>query len=168
MARTRPTRDFKAATEIVIGANPVTIRRRVKWGECDPAGVVYMVNYSEYVVSAYEIFMTVLLNEGFVKAKARHRVALPAKAFTIEFYAPLRPDDDFLMTVEIVGIRAKTFDISVRGRSIERHDLFSAKLTPIAVDPATRMAALLPPAVVQKLRRYRETCALNEARTGTA
>ena len=163
MARTRPTRDCKAATEIVVGANPITIRRRVKCGECDPAGVVYMVNYSEYVVSAYEIFMTVLLTEGFVKARARH-----AKAFTIEFYASLRPDDDFLMTVEIVGIRAKTFDISVRGRSPERHDLFLAKLTPIAVDPAKRTAALLPRAMVRKLSRYRESCASNEARTGTA
>jgi acyl-CoA thioesterase FadM len=168
MARTRPTRDSKAATEIVVGANPITIRRRVKWGECDPAGVVYMVNYSEYVVSAYEIFMTVLLGEGFVKAKARHRIALPAKAFAIEFYAALRPDDDFLMTVEIVGIRAKTFDISVRGRSIARHDLFLAKLTPIAVDPAKRTAALLPRAMVRKLSRYRESCASNEARTGPA
>jgi acyl-CoA thioesterase FadM len=168
MAGTRPSGDFKAATEIVVGTNPITIRRRVKWGECDPAGVVYMVNYSEYVVSAYEIFMAVLLGEGFVKTKARLRIALPAKAFTIEFYASLRPDDDFLMTVEVVGIRAKTFDISVRGRSIERHDLFLAKLTPIAVDPTTRTAALLPRAMVQKLKRYRETCALNEARTGTA
>jgi acyl-CoA thioester hydrolase len=168
MAGTRPAREPEAATEIVVGTDPITIRRRVKWGECDPAGVVYMVNYSEYVVSAYEIFMTVLLNEGFVKAKARHRVALPAKAFTIEFYAPLRPDDDFLMTVEISDIRAKTFDISVRGRSIERHDFFLAKLTPIAVDPTERTATLLPRAMLQKLRRYREACALIEARAGTA
>jgi acyl-CoA thioesterase FadM len=72
------------------------------------------------------------------------------------------------MTVEIVDISAKTFDVSVRGRSIEHHDLFLAKLTPIAVDPTERTAALLPRAIVQKLRRYRETCALNEARTGTA
>jgi hypothetical protein len=43
-----------------------------------------------------------------------------------------------------------------------------AKLTPIAVDPTERTAALLPRAIVQKLRRYRESCALNEARTGTA
>jgi len=168
MARTRPTRDSKAATEIVVGANPITIRRRVKWGECDPAGVVYMVNYSEYVVSAYEIFMAVLLGERFVKAKARHRIALPAKAFAIEFYASLRPDDDFLMTVEISDIRAKTFDISVRGRSIEHHDLFLGKLTPIAVDPTKRTAALLPRPILQRLRRYRGSCALIEARGGTA
>jgi YbgC/YbaW family acyl-CoA thioester hydrolase len=168
MAETRPSDDLDAATEVVLGANPVTIRRRVKWGECDPAGVVYMVNYGEYVVSAYEIFMRVLLNEKFVKAKVRHRIALPAKAFAIEFYASLRPDDDFVMTVEIVDIRAKTFDISVRGRSIEDHDLFLAKLTPIAVDRTKRTATSLPRAMVQKLRRYRETCALNEARAGTA
>jgi acyl-CoA thioesterase FadM len=168
MAGARPKDDIKAATEIVVGTNPIMIRRQVKWGECDPAGVVYMVNYSEYVVSAYEIFMTVLLGEGFVKAKARHRIALPAKAFSIEFYASLRPDDDLLMTVEIMDIRAKTFDIAVRGRSVERHDLFLAKLTPIAVDPTKRTAAVLPRAILQKLGRYRETCALIEARAGTA
>jgi acyl-CoA thioesterase FadM len=167
MPGTRPTSDFEAATEIVIGANPITIRRRVKWGECDPAGVVHMVNYSEYVVSAYEIFMAILLGEAFVKAKARHRVALPAKAFAIEFYASLRPDDDFLMTIEILDIRAKTFDISVRGRSIEHGNLFLSKLTLIAVDPAQRTAASLPRAIVHKLRRYREICASSEPQFGT-
>jgi acyl-CoA thioesterase FadM len=168
MAGTRPKGDIKAATEIVVGTNPITIRRRVKWGECDPAGVVYMVNYGEYVVSAYEIFMAVLLGEAFVKAKARHRIAFPAKAFAIEFYASLRPDDDFLMTIEIADIRAKTFDISVRGRSIQHRDLFLSKLTPIAVDPTQRTAASLPRAIVHKLRRYREICASNELQAGTA
>jgi acyl-CoA thioester hydrolase len=109
-----------------------------------------------------------LLGEAFVKAKARHRIALPAKAFAIEFYASLRPDDDFLMTIEVADIRAKTFDISVRGHSIQHRDLFLSKLTPIAVDPAQRTAASLPRAIVHKLRRYREICASNELQAGTA
>ena len=57
------------ATELLLSSSPVTIKRRVKWGECDPAGVVYMVNYGEYVVSAYELLMTVLLDEGLQKGK---------------------------------------------------------------------------------------------------
>jgi acyl-CoA thioester hydrolase len=156
--------DIQSATEIVIAKAPVTIRRRVKWGECDPAGVVYMVNYGEYVVSAYEMLMAILLDEGFQKGKARHGVALPAKAFMIEFDAPLRPDDDFLMTVEIADIRTKTFDVIVRGRSIDQKNLFLAKFTPIAVDPQERSAASLPDMLVRKLESYREICGSNDAR----
>lgn len=155
-------RDVKSATEIMVGTVPVTIRRRVKWGECDPTGVVHMVNYSEYVVSAFEMLMAILLEEGFQKAKVRHGVAMPARALTIEFYAPLRPDDDFLMTVEIVDIRTKTFDVSVRGRSIDRRDVFFAKLTPIAINPSSRIALPLPQAIVDKLQHYRETGALEK------
>src|SRR5439155_20898499 len=38
------------STEQVIGTTPVVIRRRVKWGDCDPAGVVYTVTFGEYVI----------------------------------------------------------------------------------------------------------------------
>jgi 4-hydroxybenzoyl-CoA thioesterase len=151
-------RDTPLASEIVVTTSPVTIRRRVKWGECDSAGVVYMVNYGEYAVSAFEIFMAVLLGEGFQRSKARHGVALPAKAFAIEFYAPLRPDDDFLMTVKISDIRTRTFDITVQGCSLAHHNIFFAKLTPIAVDPLRRTSIPLPRSLLHKLQHYRETC----------
>ena len=156
--------DLKTATEIVVATHPVTVRRRVKWGECDPAGVVYMVNYSEYVVSAYELFMAALFGEALQHTKLRHRIALPAKAFVIEFYAPLRPDEDFLMAVEITDIRTKTFDVTVRGYSIDNRDRFLGKLTPIAVDPFDRAAAPLPPALTRRLQHYRETGALDSGR----
>lgn len=38
------------STEHVLSQLPFVVRRRVKWGECDPAGVVYTVTFSEYVI----------------------------------------------------------------------------------------------------------------------
>jgi acyl-CoA thioesterase FadM len=161
-----PMEKTTIATELLVGSAPVTIQRRVKWGECDPAGVVYMVNYGEYVVSAYELLMAALLDEGLQKSKARHGVALPAKAFGIEFYAPLHPDEDFLMTVEIADIRTRTFDLMVRGSSVVNGSVFLAKLTPIAVDPTARTALPLPEGIVHKLRHYREACTSKNAPMG--
>jgi acyl-CoA thioesterase FadM len=154
-----------ADTELLMGSSPVSVRRRAKWGECDPAGVVYMVNYAEYVVSAYEMFMTVLFDESLGKIKARHGIALPAKAFTIEFYGSLRPDDDFLMTVEVVDIRTKSFDVMVRGTSNGGDDVFVAKLTPIAVDPRDRSALPMPDAFARRLHSYRAECVLKSTST---
>jgi len=42
------------STEHIISAIPLVIRRRVKFGDCDPAGVVYTVTFGEYVISAAE------------------------------------------------------------------------------------------------------------------
>jgi len=162
-AQQSPMEKTITATELLLGCAPVTIQRRVKWGECDPAGVVYMVNYGEYVVSAYELLMAVLLDEGLLKGKARHGVALPAKEFGIEFYASLRPDEDFLMTVEIADIRTRTFDLTVHGTSAANGRVFLAKLTLIAVDPTTRTASPLPERLVHKLAHYREDRALKSA-----
>lgn len=154
-----------ADSELLVGSSPVSVRRRAKWGECDPAGVVYMVNYAEYVVSAYEMFMTVLFDESLGKIKAHYGIALPAKAFTIEFYGSLHPDDDFLMTVEVVDIRTKSFDVIVRGTSNGGDDVFLAKLTPIAVDPRDRSALPMPDAFARKLHSYRAECALKNTST---
>ena len=43
-------------TEAVVSKQPFTVRRRVRFGDCDPAGVVYTVQFSEYVVSAMDLF----------------------------------------------------------------------------------------------------------------
>jgi hypothetical protein len=48
------------ATEQVTDTTPLKVHRRVRWGECDPAGVVYTVNFCEYVASAFELFMAEL------------------------------------------------------------------------------------------------------------
>jgi acyl-CoA thioesterase FadM len=154
-----------ADTELLMGSSPVSVRRRAKWGECDPAGVVYMVNYAEYVVSAYEMLMTILFDERLGKIKARHGIALPAKAFTIEFYASLHPDDDFLMTVEVVDIRSKSFDVMVRGTSNEGDDIFVAKLTLVTVDPNNRSALPMPDTFARKLHSYRSACVLKDTST---
>jgi 4-hydroxybenzoyl-CoA thioesterase len=151
--------EIRAVTEALVENLPVTIRRRVKWGECDPAGVVYMVNYGEYVVSAYEMLMAELLGDEFQKAKVGLGVALPARAFKIDFIASLRPDDEFIMTAEVSDIRTKTFDVVVRGRSLDRADVFLATLTPIAVHPSERSAIPLPEGLVRELERYRAACA---------
>lgn len=151
--------EIRVANESLVENLPVTIRRRVKWGECDPAGVVHMVNYGEYVVSAYEMLMAELLGEEFQKAKAALCVALPARAYQIDFIASLRPDDEFIMTAKVSNIRVKTFDVVVRGRSINCVDLFHATITPIAVRPSDRSAIPLPEGLVRELDRYRAACA---------
>jgi acyl-CoA thioesterase FadM len=149
---------FGPATEQVIKTTPLTIHRRVRWGECDPAGVVYTVNFCEYVASAFELFMAALLGGPLQTMKQQHGLATPARALALEFMAPLRPDEEFTMTVAVAGVRTKTFDLIIVGRSVDGRDTFRAKLTAIAVDPESRTAIPVPDVLRQRLDRYKGAC----------
>ena len=52
------------ATEYVSSTRPFTVRRRVRWSECDPAGVVFAGNFSIYLHNAVALFRTEMLG-GF-------------------------------------------------------------------------------------------------------
>jgi len=82
-------------------------QRRARWSECDPAGVVYTVNFCEYVASAFELFMAELLGGPLQTMKQRHGLATPARALTLEFTGPLRPDEEFVMTVAVADAQAQ-------------------------------------------------------------
>ena len=146
-------------TEQVLELAPFRVRRRVKWGECDPAGVVYTARFCEYVISAFELFMRHLLGSGFQGAKDEHGFGTPCKALSLEFFASLRPDEEFEMTVLLAEIRNRTFDLEVLGRDLEGKDLFRARMTPITIKRGDRSRAIELPAMLrERLEAYRNAC----------
>ena len=138
-------------TEQVVDLLPLRVRRRVKWGECDPAGVVYTARFSDYVISAFELFMRHLMDEPGCDT--------PAKGLSFEFRASLRPGDEFEMTVLIADIRNRTFDLDILGRDLDGKDLFRARLTPITINRGDRSRAIELPAMLrERLESYRTSC----------
>jgi len=39
------------SVEIVVSDSPFTVRRRVRWSDCDPAGAVHTGRFAEYLIS---------------------------------------------------------------------------------------------------------------------
>ena len=146
-------------TEQVLEVAPFRIRRRVKWGECDPAGVVYTARFSDYVLSTYELFMRELLGGEFQNSKDEHGFGTPCKAMSFEFLASLRPDEEFEMTVLLAEVRSRTFDLDISGSHIEGRDIFRARITPITIKRGDRSRAIeLPTMLRERLEAYRSRC----------
>jgi acyl-CoA thioesterase FadM len=78
------------STEHIINDTPLVIRRRVKWGECDPARVVYTVTFSEYVISAAELFYGSVFGTTPQVAKDKFGFGTPTRALTFDFRSSLR------------------------------------------------------------------------------
>ena len=146
------------ATELVLNQLPLVIRRRVKWGECDPAGVVYTVTFSEYVISAAELFYGVLFETTPQRAKQEQGFGTPSRALSFDFQRSLRPDDEFDMTVTVADIRERTYVLEITGRTPQGEVIFVARLTPVCVARDERRSIEIPDAFRQALQRYRDGC----------
>jgi acyl-CoA thioester hydrolase len=151
------------STESVIGEAPFTVRRRVKWGECDPAGVAYTVTFAEYVMSAAELFYGFLLGSSPQAAKQEHGFGTPTGALKLDFHRSLRPDEQFDITVRPSEIRTRSYVLQIEARTLQGEPVFHAELTPICIARQERRAIELPASFRLALEQYRDRLAAAQA-----
>jgi non-ribosomal peptide synthetase component E (peptide arylation enzyme)/acyl-CoA thioesterase FadM len=144
--------------EYVVSSVPFTVRRRVRWRECDPAGVVYTVAFSDFVMSAAELFYTSLLGEPLQEQMDKLGFSTPTRALSLEFHRVLHPDEEFEMVVSVRDLRTRTFVLEVGGRTLDGTAVFGAILTPVCVAKHERRAITVPSFMRQQLLAYRELC----------
>ena len=150
------------ATERVTSTCPFTIRRRVRFGDCDPAGVVYTVRFSDYAVSAMELFLAELLGGPHLVQLAG--INTPIKALAFVFSASMRPNDEFDMRVMVREIRTRTFDLAIAGTLADGTPAFEVLLTPITIDAEFRSIAI-PDVLRTLLTTYQQRSGAADAST---
>ena len=88
-----------------------TLQRRVEWGDCDPAGIVFNPQFFRWFDHG-----TTMLYEatGWPKQEMLARfggAGCPLVETRATFRAPCRYGDDVTITSEIIEIKTKSFDI---------------------------------------------------------
>lgn len=137
---------------------PVVVRRRVKWGECDPAGVVYTPRFADFVAEAFHLFLGAIL-EGSLQHRFRELdVGTPARALTFDFRRSLWPDQVFDMTIRVSEFKTRTFTLEIRAHDTQPGDIFVATLTAICVHYSRRESRPIPEELLSRLSAYRVAC----------
>ena len=132
-------------TEYVTSRRPFVVHRRVRWGDCDPAGVVYTGRFPEYVLGAVTLFFRELGGgEPWHHYVERIGVDTPCKALSFEFSHALWPEDEFDMTVSVAAIRSRSFDLGVSARRTEGIVAFTATFSPVCISRTERRAVPIP------------------------
>ncbi|MDC6085267.1 acyl-CoA thioesterase [Burkholderia cenocepacia] len=145
--------------EYLLGERPLTVRRRVKWGECDPAGAVYTATFADYVICAAELFYGALLADTPQRAKRALGFGTPSRALSFDFIGSLRPDDEFDMTVQVADVRHRSYVLDIVARTPQGAAVFNARLTPVCVAHDERRSIDIPPAFREALLDYQRDCA---------
>jgi acyl-CoA thioesterase FadM len=141
------------ATEYVRSRSPFIVRRRVRWGECDPAGVVYTGHFTEYLISAVLLFMENLADEDAAQYRKKLGIETPCKGMSLAFSAALWPGDVFDMHVRIGEIRNSSYDLNVQATRPDGSAVFEGKFSPICIPRGERRAIPIPDELRQRLER---------------
>ena len=143
------------STESVVNTLPFTVRRRVRFGDCDPAGIVYTVRFSDYVLSAMDLFLNELL--GGPHLQQLGDVQTPMKALSFVFLASMKPDDEFELVVSVSAVRTRTFDLAIVATLLSGVRTFEAVITPICSTAGEgRRSVPIPGALRTLLTAYQE------------
>lgn len=122
---------------------------RVRFGECDPQGIVFNAHYLAYI----DVALTELQRAAFgsyAAMVAEHGVALVVAEAQQRFRAPARDDDllDIALSFPSLGTTSATMAVAM---TRDGRPVMDAELRYVFVDPATGAKTPIPAAVREKL-----------------
>lgn len=125
--------------------------RKIRFSHCDPAGIVYFVNFFDMVSGIVEDWFGEALGFTFNEMHIGKRVGFPIVNTGCEFYKPCHLGDQLALELSIAKLGRSSIEFSIRGRVGEeekfraRHkvammSLDTLKSLPIPEDLRTKMA----------------------------
>lgn len=141
--------------ESVVSRVPFVIRRRVRWADCDPAGVVYTGKFVEYMLGAANLFYANLTDLSYREFLQAVGVDTPCRGLDMDFRGALWPDDEFLLQVSVAALRQRSFDLRVRAWQASGREIFVGRFTPICIPKSgERKSVPIPPAYREALAQH--------------
>ncbi|HEV2915854.1 MAG TPA: thioesterase family protein [Pyrinomonadaceae bacterium] len=120
-------------------------RITVRFGDADPAGLVYYANIFHYFHIAMEEFFAARCGTSYQRLMAEERIGFPTVNVRAEFFAPLVYGDEAEVEVYVsrVGESSATFEYSVR-RVVDDKLCARASNVQVAMNLDERRAVTVP------------------------
>lgn len=130
-------------------------RRRVEWGDCDPAQIVFYPNYFAWFDEAtWRLFAKVGLSPDVLKSQYRFG-GMPIGEAKAKFTGPSRFFEDIVIESHVAAWRDKSFDVvhRIKNRDIQVVEGMETRIwcEPHPDDPTRLKARPVPAEIVRKL-----------------
>ncbi len=129
------------------------ITRKVRFGDCDPGGMLYTPRIGYFVVEAILDFISLCFGAPAEKSMMSLGVLPPTRSLNIELLQPMVWDDQVEIRVYLKEIRISSFVFFVDG-SVLNDKVFTAELTQVCIDPKTKRPVKVPSKLREVLESY--------------
>jgi acyl-CoA thioesterase FadM len=147
--------------EPVVATAPLVVRRIVKFGETDAAGVVYTGRFLDYALEAFEVWFRHVIGLSWAQ-QMELQVGTPAVSCHLDFSLPLRAGDRLDIEVRLDRIGGKSFTVRTVGRDRDGQDVFVGSMTFATIDIRDRSPISIPDPYREKMNAYVAACERDE------
>lgn len=131
------------------------VKRKVRFGDCDPAGILYTPRIGYFVVEAILDFVSACFGAPAERSIMNLGIMPPARSFQVEFLKPMAWDDELEIRVSLKEMRSSAIVFRVTGFVLP-DKVFTAELTQVCIDPETKQAVKIPDTLREVLESYGE------------
>ena len=133
-------------------AQPFARERLIRFSHCDPAGIVYFVNFFDMVGGVVEDWFREAVGLPFQEMHLQRRIGFPIVNTGCEFFRPAHLGDTLRLELAIAKLGRSSIEFLVRG-SVDGEEKFRArhKVALVSLDswralpiPADMRAKMLP------------------------
>ena len=142
-------------TEFILSTSPFVVRRRVRCGERDPAGVVYTGKFTDYLLSSTMLFHDSLLEDFSDGYRKKMDIETPCKSMTLTFSRALWPNETFDIHVAVADIRTSSYDVQVRAVVADGSLVFTGQVSMVCIPRDERKSIPIPPDMRTRLEAAR-------------
>ena len=93
-----------------------TTERRIRFSHCDPAGIVYFVNFFDMVSGVVEDWFGEAIGFTFSEMHLHRRVGFPIVNTGCEFFRPCHLGDLLVLELSVLKLGRSSIEFSIRGQ----------------------------------------------------
>ena len=118
-------------------------RRMVKWGDCDPAGILYTPRVFDYITEAVEAWYHEVGGVPWMEMIGNGQGA-PTVHTSVDFRTPMDPGLELAISVLLEKVGSTSLCFRILGDGVDGTRHFEGRLVSVFIDFATRRPIPIP------------------------
>ena len=127
--------------------------RKIRFSHCDPAGIVYFVNFFDMVNAIVEDWFAEAVGFDFEELHIQRRVGFPIVNTGCEFFRPCHLGDRLQLELAIARLGNSSIEFAVTGR-VGGDEKFRARHKVALMSLDSQRAMPIPEDMREKMRPY--------------
>lgn len=134
-------------------ARRFTTERKIRFSHCDPAGIVYFVNFFDMVSGAVEDWFGEAIGFTFNEMHIQRRVGFPIVNTGCEFFKPCHLGDQLVLELAIAKLGRSSIEFVVTGK-VAGDEKFRARHKVAMMSLETQRALPIPMDLREKMQPF--------------
>lgn len=130
-------------------------RHRIRFADCDPAGIVFYPRYFEMINATIEDWFDEGLGYGFQQMIVEDGFGVPTAHIDVDFKAASRLDDWLVFSLVVTDVGRSSIKLTIKA-SCEDETRLIANTVLVYINSAKHAPARLPDALKSRILEFRE------------